>query len=264
MSNREKGRREVGNLRIDTAFFDFVEKELLPAIAVEPTGFWAGFESLIDELTPVNRELLDTRDVLQARIDEWHLAHPGRGYDHAAYVAFLESISYLQESGEDFTIGTANVDMEIAEVAGPQLVVPVSNARFALNAANARWGSLYDALYGTDVISEDEGREREGPYNPTRGCAVIRYTQDFLDRAIPLDGASHTDVSDYGIAGSEFVAAVDGKTVGLTDASAFRGYARDGDAATYLFVNHGLHIEIQTNPQHPIGREAAANVADVV
>ena len=264
MSNNEKGRREVGSLRIDTAFFDFVENELLPSIDLDPAGFWSVFEALIDELTPVNRELLRTRDELQEKIDEWHLAHPGRDYDHAEYVAFLKSIGYLLEPGDDFTIGTANVDAEIAEVAGPQLVVPVSNARFALNAANARWGSLYDALYGTDVISEDNGQQRESPYNPTRGCAVIRYARSFLDQAIPLDGASHADVSDYGIAGDEFMAVVDGKTVGLADPSAFRGHARDGEAATYLFVHNGLHLEIQTNPQHPIGREAAANVADVV
>ncbi|HKJ20670.1 MAG TPA: malate synthase G, partial [Woeseiaceae bacterium] len=264
MSNNEKGRREVGGLKVDTAFFDFVEKELLPAIDVEPAGFWAGFELLIDELTPVNRGLLQTRDELQQKIDDWHLAHPGNDYDHAEYVAFLKSIGYLLEAGEDFTIGTANVDAEIAEVAGPQLVVPVSNARFALNAANARWGSLYDALYGTDVISEDDGCERAGPYNPTRGCAVIRYAQRFLDQVLPLDGTSHADISDYGLAGDEFVAAVDGKTVSLADPGLFRGHTRDGDAVTYLFAHNGLHIEIQTNPQHPIGREAAANVADVV
>ena len=264
MSNNEKGRREVGGLKVDTAFFDFVEKELLPAIDVEPGGFWAGFEALIDDLAPVNRELLQTRDELQQKIDDWHLAHPGNDYDHAEYVAFLKSIGYLLEAGEDFTIGTANVDAEIAEVAGPQLVVPVSNARFALNAANARWGSLYDALYGTDVISEDDGCERAGPYNPTRGCAVIRYAQRFLDQVLPLDGTSHADISDYGLAGDEFVAAVDGNTVSLADPGLFRGHTRDGDAVTYLFAHNGLHIEIQTNPQHPIGREAAANVADVV
>ena len=264
MSKSEKGRRELGGLRIDPAFLEFVEKELLPAIDVEPTGFWAGFEALIDDLTPVNRELLQKRDALQEQIDEWHLAHPGSDYDHAEYVAFLKSIGYLLDGGEEFTVGTANVDAEIAEVAGPQLVVPVSNARFALNAANARWGSLYDALYGTDVVSEDNDQQRAGPYNPIRGCAVILYAQGFLDRAIPLDGASHADVSDYGIAGDEFMAVVDGNPVGLADAATFRGCARDGDAVTYLFAHNGLHVEIHTNPQHPIGREAAANVADVV
>ncbi len=264
MSKNEKGRREVGSLRIDTAFFDFVEKELLPAIDAEPSGFWSGFEALIDELTPINRELLRTRDMLQQQIDEWHRAHPGGDYDHSEYVAFLKSIGYLRDAGDDFSIGTENVDPEIAAIAGPQLVVPVSNARFALNAANARWGSLYDALYGTDVISEEDGQQREGPYNPKRGCAVIRYVQGFLDHAIPLDGSSHADVSDYGLAGNEFVAVVDGKTVSLADPAAFRGHARDADAATYLFAHNGLHVEIQTNPHHPIGREAAANVADVV
>jgi malate synthase len=264
MSNGDKGRKQVGGLRIDTAFFDFVETEILPSIDTEPSHFWSGFEALIDELTPVNRELLDTRDVLQQKIDDWHRARPGDDYDHAEYVAFLKSIGYLQETGEKFTIGTANVDAEIAGIAGPQLVVPVSNARFALNAANARWGSLYDALYGTDVISEDDGRERAGSYNPTRGCAVIRYAQSFLDKALPLDGTSHADISDYGLAGDEFVAAVDGKPVSLADPAAFRGHARDGDAVTYLFLHNGLHIEIQTDPHHPIGREAAAHVADVV
>jgi malate synthase len=265
MSNDEQGRREVGSLRIDTAFFDFVENELLPAIDLESSGFWSGFEALIDTLTPVNRELLQTRDELQQKIDDWHRARPpGGDYDHAEYVAFLKSIGYLRDPGDAFSIGTENVDAEIAAVAGPQLVVPVSNARFALNAANARWGSLYDALYGTDVISEDNGQERAGPYNPTRGCAVIRYAQSFLDRVLPLDGTSHADISNYGLAGDEFVAAVDGKPVSLADPAAFRGHARDGDAVTYLFAHNGLHIEIQTNPHHPIGREAAANVADVV
>ena len=264
MSNAEDGRRQVGNLRVDTAFFDFVENEVLPAIALEPAAFWSGFEALIDDLTPVNRALLKTRDVLQQQIDDWHRAHPGGDYDHAEYLAFLRSIGYLMETGDQFTIGTENVDPEIAGIAGPQLVVPVSNARFALNAANARWGSLYDALYGTDVIGEEKGQQREGPYNPTRGCAVIRFAQGFLDRAVPLDGGSHADVSDYGLAGDEFVAVVDGKTVSLADPAAFRGHARDGDAVTYLFAHNGLHVEIRTDPSHPIGREAAANVADIV
>ncbi len=264
MSNAENGRRQVGSLLADGGFVDFVDKELLPAIAVEPGAFWPGFEALIDELTPVNRALLNTRDELQEQIDDWHRAHPGDDYDHAEYVAFLRSIGYLLEPGAEFTIGTANVDPEIAEIAGPQLVVPVSNARFALNAANARWGSLYDALYGTDVIGEERGQQREGPYNPTRGCAVIRFAQGFLDRAVPLDGASHADVSDYGLAGDEFVAVVDGKTVSLADPAAFRGHARDGDAVTYLLAHNGLHVEIRTDPSHPIGREAAASVADIV
>jgi malate synthase len=260
----DKGRTDVGSLRADPAFFDFVASELLPAIDIEPDRFWSGFEALIDELTPINRQLLHTRDLMQRQIDDWHGSHPGSDFDHTDYLEFLKSIGYLLEPGETFSIGTENVDPEIAEIAGPQLVVPVSNARFALNAANARWGSLYDALYGTDVISEDDGRQRAGPYNPARGAAVITYAQEFLDRAIPLDGASHADVARYGLDGSDFTAIVGDKTVSLQDAEAFRGHARNGDAVTYLFANNGLHLEIRTNPAHPIGQDAVANVADVV
>jgi len=259
-----KGRTGVGSLHVDPAFFNFVVDELLPAIDFEPDRFWAGFEDLVDELTPINRQLLETRDVLQQQLDDWHDSHPGADFDHVEYVEFLKSIGYLLESGEPFSIATENVDPEIARIAGPQLVVPVSNARFALNAANARWGSLYDALYGTDVISEDDGRGRSGPYNPLRGAAVISHVQEFLDRAIPLAGASHADVSGYGVDGNEFAATVGNTTVTLQDAAKFRGHARHADAVTYLFANNGLHLEIRTDPAHPIGRDAVANVADVV
>jgi len=264
MIANEKGRIAVGTLHVDPAFFDFIENELLPAIDVEPGHFWPGLESLIDELTPVNRELLRTRDILQQQIDDWHGSHLGDSFDHGEYVEFLKSIGYLLEPGDEFRIATENVDPEIAEIAGPQLVVPVSNARFALNAANARWGSLYDALYGTDVIGEDGGRERAGSYNPVRGAAAISYAQSFLDRAIPLVGASHSEVTNYALDGDDFVAIVGDRSVSLQDTAAFRGYARNGDAVTYLFANNGLHLEILTNPEHPIGRDAAANVADVV
>jgi malate synthase len=264
MIAHDKSRIDVGSLHVDPAFFDFVTRELLPAIDIEPDSFWAGFDALIDELTPGNRQLLRTRDVMQQQIDDWHGSHLGADFDHGEYVDFLKSIGYLLEPGEAFNIATENVDPEIAEIAGPQLVVPVSNARFALNAANARWGSLYDALYGTDVISEDDGRERAGAYNPARGAAVISHAQEFLDRAIPLAGASHSDVSSYGLDGEDFIVAVGDKTVSLQDAAAFRGHARDGEAVTYLFANNGLHLEIRTDPAHPVGRHAAANVADVV
>jgi malate synthase len=264
MIANDTGRIDVGSLHVDPAFFDFVTDELLPAIGFEPDRFWAGFEGLIDDLTPINRQLLHTRDVIQQQLDDWHDSHPGADFDHAEYVEFLKSIGYLLEAGESFSIATENVDPEIARIAGPQLVVPVSNARFALNAANARWGSLYDALYGTDVISEDDGRDRAGPYNPVRGAAVISHVQEFLDRAIPLAGGSHADVSRYGLDGNDFIATVGGTTVSLQDPAAFRGHARNGDAVTYLFINNGLHLEIQTNPAHPIGRDAVANVADVV
>jgi len=264
MIAHDKGRTDVGSLHVDPAFFDFVTGELLPAIDIELDQFWSGFEALIADLTPVNRQLLQTRDVMQQQIDDWHGSHLDAAFDHVEYVAFLKSIGYLIEPGEPFSIATENVDPEIAEIAGPQLVVPVSNARFALNAANARWGSLYDALYGTDVISEDNGQERAGPYNPARGAAVISYAQEFLDRSVPLAGASHSDVSMYGLDGDDFVAVVGDRTVSLQDAAAFCGHARNGNAMIYLFANNGLHLEIRTDQGHPIGRDAAANVADVV
>ena len=264
MTTSERGRHSVGNLQIDPAFFDFVEGELLPAIECEPDRFWSGVADIIAELTPVNRKLLRTRDLLQQKIDDWHGSAGDAPIDHDEYVAFLRSIGYLVDPGEPFEITTANVDPEIADVAGPQLVVPVSNARFALNAANARWGSLYDALYGTDVIDEAEGRERAGGYNPVRGAAVIAYAQSFLDRALPLDGASHADVREYLLSDNAFTAVVDDAAIGLVDAAAFRGHNTDGDAVTYLFRNNGLHIEIQVDPGHPVGRDAVANVSDVV
>lgn len=183
-------RRIIGGLSVDTVFHDFVEAELLPAIGFNPATFWSGVEAIIGDLTPVNRELLKIRDELQAKIDDWHLSRPGSAWDHAEYVEFLTDIGYLKPSDSFPTIETQNVDPEIAEIAGPQLVVPVSNARFAINAANARWGSLYDALYGTDVIPDDEGQEHDGGYKPARGAAVIRYATDFLDKALPLDGKS--------------------------------------------------------------------------
>jgi len=264
MIAQDKGRTVVGTLQLDPAFFNFVTNELLPAIDVEPGHFWPGLEALIDELTPVNRQLLRTRDVMQQQIDDWHGSHLDDAFDHSEYVEFLKSTAYLLEPGDEFHIATRNVDPEIATIAGPQLVVPVSNARFALNAANARWGSLYDALYGTDVISEDDGQERTGSYNPARGAAVISYAQAFLDRAIPLAGVSHSDVSSYTLENNSFKAVAGDETVTLQNTAAFRGHTRNGDAVTYLFVNNGLHLEILTNPGHLIGRDAAANVADVI
>ncbi len=261
-------RRIVGTLSVAPVLFDFVEQELLPAIDLAPDVFWSGLESLVTELTPRNRSLLAVRDELQLKIDAWHTEH-GANWQHSDYVAFLKDIGYLADSGKPFEIETANVDAEIAEVAGPQLVVPVSNARFAINAANARWGSLYDALYGTDVISEENGKERAAAYNPTRGAAVIRYATQFLDRAVPLDGVSHADVNDYGLdpsdAGTLLVASLaGGETVHLKDPQQFVGFAKANDSCAYLLKNNGLHIEIQVNPNHPVGKDAPAHVADVL
>jgi malate synthase len=262
-------RRPVGALSISPVFFNFIEQELLPAIDLAPDVFWSGLESLISELTPINRSLLAVRDELQQRIDDWHSEPQGAEWQHAEYVEFLKGIGYLADAGEPFEIETTNVDAEIAEVAGPQLVVPVNNARFAINAANARWGSLYDALYGTDVIDEENGQHRDGDYNPTRGAAVIRYATAFLDRAIPLDGVSHADVNQYGLdrsdAGTDFLAALaNGETVRLANPQQFVGFAEADDRCAYLLRNNGLHIEIQVNADDPIGRDATANVADVI
>ena len=238
----------IGSLSVKPVFQRFVEQELLPAVELPAERFWSGLEALVNELTPANRELLATRDRLQQRIDDWHESHPGATFDHDQYVAFLREIGYLGDPGEPFTIATENVDPEIASIAGPQLVVPVSNARFALNAANARWGSLYDALYGTDVIPHSDGLEPGNGYNPKRGAAVIAYAADFLDRAIPLPSASHAEPNN----------------AAYRAAGAYIASAEDGPARSYLFRNNGLHIEIQTNPEHPIGRDAPGHVSDVV
>ena len=267
MANRMYAK--VGGLEVHKSLRAFVEDELLPAIDFEAHRFWTGVAGLVAELTPVNRGLLAHRDELQATIDAWHDAHPGPVEDHDAYVAFLREIAYLEPPGEAFSITTANVDPEIAAIAGPQLVVPVSNARFALNAANARWGSLYDALYGTDAIAEDDGCERAGPYNPRRGAAVIGYAANFLDRTLPLASGSHADVDAYAIDRSDSRATLritlaSGKLTRPADEALFVGFREDRDRRVLLFQNNGLHIELRIDPEHPVGRAAAGNVADVV
>ncbi len=262
-------RRKPCTLTVSPALSQFVEGELLPLIGIKPDRFWSGFESIIADLTPVNRALLAKRSEMQAKIDAWHEERQGQAWDQEEYVTFLQDIAYLVPAGKPFSIETENVDREIAEVAGPQLVVPVSNARFAINAANARWGSLYDALYGTDAISDDHGQQRGEDYNPTRGAEVIRCATRFLDAAIPLDGVSHADVNAYGIDhgdhGDVFVASIaGGDAVGLADPTQFAGTKNEGRRCAYLFCNHGLHIELLVDPDHPIGRGATANLADVV
>ena len=263
------GRRSIGTLGVDPTFHAFVEDQLLPAIGFDSATFWRGVESIIADLTPLNRKLLKVRDDLQAKIDRWHKARRGEDWSHDEYVEFLRKIGYLQEVPDFTQVETENVDAEIASIAGPQLVVPVSNARFALNAANARWGSLYDALYGTDVIAEDEGRERGSVYNPVRGAAVIRYATEFLDRTLPLHGISHGDVNTYGLDhakdGIRFVAAsASGEAHALKNPELFVGYAQREHGCGYLFRHHGLHIEIQVDPGHATGKDAPANVADVI
>jgi len=261
--------KTVGNLHVEPAFCEFVEEELLPAIYFDTDDFWAGLENIIDNLTPLNRKLLGKRDELQLQIDQWHNERQSEEKGREDYIAFLKEIGYLQEEGAPFEISTKDVDPEIASVAGPQLVVPLSNARFALNAANARWGSLYDALYGSDVIAESDGLQRGNSYNPKRGDAVIGYAAQFLDRALPLTNASHSDVTKYRVETvwrkAECIATLnDGSEARLRNSWQFIAYSEREAKRSLLFRNNGLHIEIQIDPKHPVGRVAAANVSDII
>ncbi len=256
-------------LTVDKRLRAFVEDELLPDLGVDPGLFWDGFAAIVSDLTPENRALLETRDELQATIDQYHKDQRGNPWDADAYKAFLKRIGYLEESGEAFHIETENVHPEIATVARPQLVVPVSNARFALNAANARWGSLYDAFYGTDVIPESDGREPGQGYNPVRGASVIQSAAEFLDTAVPLAEGRHADVVGYDIykardAATLSITLADGHTTVLRDAGQFIGFAEEGKKKTLLLKNNGLHIEICIDPDHPIGKDSPADVSDII
>lgn len=257
-------RIQHGRLAIDSALYAFVNNEAIPGTGVEAAAFWNSFEQIVADLTPTNVALLAKRDALQAQIDAWHQAN--RSFDAAAYKAFLIEIGYLLPEGEDFSVTTENVDAEIATLAGPQLVVPVKNARYALNAANARWGSLYDALYGTDVISEANGADKGKGYNPVRGAKVVEFGRHFLDDTFPLTLGSHADVTLYSVAnGRLLVALKGGETTGLQDPAAFVGYAGPAATPTSVLLKHnGLHAEIQIDASHPIGATDPAHVKDIV
>jgi len=259
-------RTTVHRLQVADTLFRFVEERVLPGTGVDGATFWRGFDALVHELAPKNAALLAERDRLQQRLDDWHKANPGAIADMAAYRGFLEEIGYLVKPPARVTAKTTNVDPELAVQAGPQLVVPALNARYALNAANARWGSLYDALYGTDAIAESDGAERGGAYNPVRGARVIEFARNFLDRAAPLSGASHADVTAYRIAGGELEVQLDnGGSTRLVNTAQFVGYQGDAaDPSAVLLVNHGLHIELRVDRGAPIGRADKAGVADVV
>ncbi len=259
-------RVEIDGLKIAKPLYDFANAEALPGTGVSAADFWAAAAAIVHDLAPKNAALLAERDALQARIDDWHKQRRGALLDLEAYKAFLKQIGYLVEEGPAFQVDTSNVDAEIATIAGPQLVVPVMNARYALNAANARWGSLYDALYGTDAISEDGGAERSGGYNPARGAKVIAWARGFLDKAAPLAKGSHADSTVYSVRdGKLAVALKDGSVTGLADPARFVGYNGPADAPTaVLLKNHGMHAEIVVDRSHPIGKTDPAGVADLV
>jgi len=259
-------RIKKGGLQVARVLHELIEQRVLPGTGVESDAFWNGVEAILGEFTPRNRALLAKRDELQASIDAWHRERAGQPLDGVAYKAFLEDIGYLLPEPADFKVSSQNVDDEIAVQAGPQLVVPVMNARYALNAANARWGSLYDALYGTDVISEDGGATRAGGYNPVRGAKVIAYAKAFLDEAARLADGSHADAASYAVVDGKLqVMLAGGKTSGLAAPEAFVGYTGEASAPDAVLIrNNGLHVEIQIDRSSPIGQTDAAGVKDVL
>ena len=266
MTESATDRVAVGNLRVARSLYDFITNEALPGTGLDPDSFWAGVDKVVSDLSPRNAELLARRDELQAAIDKWHRQRVIGGIDPGEYKSFLTDIGYLLPEPADFTITTSGVDPEITSTAGPQLVVPILNARFALNAANARWGSLYDALYGTDVISESGGADKGKGYNTVRGDKVIAYVRRFLDDVVPLSSGSYNAVTRFMVSEDQLeVALADGDVTGLADPAQFAGYVGDPAAPTsVLLINHGLHIEIQIDPVSPIGSTDPAGIKDVV
>ena len=254
-----------GSLKVSQELDNFLTDELLPGLDISPDAFWESFERVLDEFGPRNKELLAKRTEIQKTIDNWHISKKGSPHNHDEYVNFLKEIGYLLEEGDDFEITTQNVDEEIALVAGAQLVVPIMNARFSLNATNARWGSLYDALYGTDMISEEEGAEKTGPYNPIRGNKVIEFSKNFLDESVPLSSGKYADVTGFKInQGSLEISTSDQSSTELKDESQFIGFTGDSDnPSSILFKNNNLHIEIEIDPEDSIGKDDPANIKDV-
>ncbi|OBG18304.1 malate synthase G [Mycobacterium sp. 852002-51057_SCH5723018] len=259
-------RVSVGNLRVARVLYDFVNNEALPGTDIDPDSFWAGVDKVVADLSPQNQDLLNRRDELQAQIDKWHRHRVIEPVDPEAYRQFLTEIGYLLPEPEDFTITTAGVDPEITTTAGPQLVVPVTNARFALNAANARWGSLYDALYGTDVIPESDGAEQGTGYNKVRGDKVIAYARQFLDDAVPLESGSWADATGLSLDDGRLQVATADGSAGLASPEKFVGYTGELGAPAWsvLLLNNGLHIEILIDPESPIGKTDRAGIKDVV
>tara|TARA_Y100001970_G_scaffold262055_1_gene345813 strand:- start:13911 stop:16082 length:2172 start_codon:yes stop_codon:yes gene_type:complete len=257
---------KYGNLTVAKELDDFLRAEVVKGIGVDADQFWSSLETILDDFGPRNKELLKKREEIQNKIDQWHLSKKGEPHDQDAYVSFLKEIDYLLEEGHDFTISTENVDDEIKTIAGAQLVVPVMNARFSLNAANARWGSLYDALYGTDMISEEGGAERGGAYNPIRGEKVIEFSKNFLDESVSLGSGSYTEVTGFRINDNHLdVTLSDQSTVGLEDEEQFVGYLGDPDnPSVILLKNNNLHIEIKVDKEDSVGKDDPAGIKDVM
>ena len=257
---------EVGGLKVDQCLYQLVQDEIAPGTGVNGDIVWSEFGKIVRDLGEKNWALLEKRDALQKQIDEWHLAQKGQPIEMEKYKEFLSEIGYLLPEGEDFCVTTTNVDPEIATIAGPQLVVPVDNARYALNAANARWGSLYDALYGTDVISEEDGAGRRSTYNPVRGALVIAEASAFLDETVALEDGTYSEVTQFELKGQQLVARHDkDRKVGLADPSKFVGFTKAGDElSSILLRNNGLHIEILLDRESPVGKTHPAGIKDVL
>lgn len=255
---------EQAGLQIETTLHDFITNEALPGTGIEAAQLWESFAKIVKELTPRNRALLQKRSKLQHQIDEWHLSNEEA--DVATYKAFLEEIGYLVPEGDDFSISTANVDAEIATTAAPQLVVPVNNARYALNAANARWGSLYDAIYGSDMLRDQHPENTTGGFDPARGKVVVDYVTGLLDQFLPLSEGSHNDVSAYAVVDGKLAITLgNGNTCALSDEAQFSGYQGDAAApSSLLFKQNGLHIELRIDREHFLGKNSNAGVSDVV
>jgi malate synthase len=258
-------RTNEAGLSIATVLYDFVTNQALPGTGLDPAAFWSGFAALLAQCAPRNAALLAKRDAIQAQIDAWHTAHKGQPHDHAAYQAFLREIGYLLPDPAEFAVATENVDAEIATIPGPQLVVPVSNARYALNAANARWGSFYDALYGTDAISDANGAASGKGYNKIRGAAVVARGRAFLDASFPLSSGSHKDAQAYRVKNGHLAVSLPTGETGLKSAEKFAGYTGEpSHPKTILLKNHNLHAELLINPEHPIGKDDPAGIADII
>ncbi|MBV1932657.1 MAG: hypothetical protein KUG71_13180 [Porticoccaceae bacterium] len=256
----------VGGLSVASELHALVNEEIIPGTGIDPDGFWQAFEVIINDLAPRNRALLAVREEIQERIDNWHRDRAGQAHDHEAYKQFLADIGYLVPVGDAFSITTENVDPEISSIAGPQLVVPITNARYSLNAANARWGSLYDALYGNDVIPETDGADKGPGYNSVRGAKVIAYGRQFLDQNLPLNSGSHADATGYQVKdGQLIVTDSSAKQSKLRNGEQFVGYLGESDnPSSVLLKNNGLHVEIQFDSSHNVGKDDLAGIKDIV